>query len=503
MRKDALDASHTTMTTLLEASPEELGIPSQAILRFLEVLAHENYCMHAFTLMRHGKVCFSAAAAPYTLDTPHRVFSAAKSVLVLSLLCAVSDGKIALTDKVSTYFPDMVDGNHDFDSMTVEDVLTMRTGQADDPFPAMLSNLDADLIRLFFETPPVEKPGLRFRYNNTVPHIVYALAERAVGIPFEAYQQARICEPLGVTVLAPTNSLGQYNPVVTAMSAKAMLAFAALFLQEGRWQNKQLIPAELVRQATACHTKTGLSENDAGYGYQIWRNAFGGYRMDGGWGQYAIVLPEYDVAAVILSDMPDSSLALKAFETNLLPHFSAEPLPADVSDAHRLKQYGREMTLAPEKGISESPLQHLWLEKVYHFPDRGISLCLNRETDKLTIVLQENERQTCFAVGLNGRWECNPVHMLVIPERTVDNGVYCLDADECYMSAAWRSANELLVTSKALSAQGRYLYTFTFDAQGLTLTLPERVCRGGNTQAYPTLCLQSEGRADRHAAKHE
>ena len=41
--------------------------------------------------------------------------------------------------------------------------------------------------------------------------------------------------------------------------------------------------------------------------------------MDGGWGQYAIALPELDAAVTILSDMTDSSYALEAFETYLLP----------------------------------------------------------------------------------------------------------------------------------------------------------------------------------------
>ena len=69
--------------------------------------------------------------------------------------------------------------------------------------------------------------------------------------------------------------------------------------------------------------------------------------MDGGWGQYAIILPELDAAVTILSDMTDSSYALEAFETYLLPALknkdplkdtASEPLPhipgmAPVGDA--------------------------------------------------------------------------------------------------------------------------------------------------------------------------
>ena len=82
----------STQSSLLFTTPENVGIPSQAISNFLQMLKQKGYCLHAFMLMRNGQLCFSTAAAPYTLDTPHRVFSTGKSILVLSVYFAIQEG---------------------------------------------------------------------------------------------------------------------------------------------------------------------------------------------------------------------------------------------------------------------------------------------------------------------------------------------------------------------------------------------------------------------------
>jgi hypothetical protein len=53
--------------SLTHASPESLGIPSQAVLDFLQEMETDRFPIHSFLLMRHGKVaaegycpCFDA-----------------------------------------------------------------------------------------------------------------------------------------------------------------------------------------------------------------------------------------------------------------------------------------------------------------------------------------------------------------------------------------------------------------------------------------------------------
>lgn len=463
------------------AQPEAVGIPSGAILRFLQALDAHPYRLHAFMLMRHGRLCFSGAAAPYTLNTQHRVFSAGKSILALSALIAMQEGHIKASDFIADYFRDILGNDHRFDAITVDDLLTMRSGQEEDPFPAMLSDLDADLIRLFFTAPPIEAPGTTFRYNNTIPHVVYALVEKATGIPFARYQQEHLLNPLNAPVYAPTNSKGQYNPVVMAMSAVSLMKFAMLYLQEGNWNGEQLIEPKFIQESVKQHTSTGMDGNAAGYGWQIWRNTFGGYRMDGGWGQYAIMMPQEDLTAVILSDMPDSSFALEVFAAEILPHLSQDRLSDDLDAQAKLKDFSANMTLAPKGGHTHSPNEKQWFAKQYCFQNPDYKFTFTSMQDSLQITLIEKNIALQFSCGLNGTWLPNPRHLLVTPEQTIDNGVYGMDRDACFLTAVWRNSNMLEISAKSLGAQGEYVYHFTFSPQGVTLAYPPRPCRGGPT----------------------
>jgi CubicO group peptidase (beta-lactamase class C family) len=484
------------------SEPEAAGIPSAAIQGFLQSLARRPYRLHAFMLARNGKLCFSAAAAPYTTQTPHRVFSTGKSILALSAFFAMQEKRLRIDDSVADFFSDLLIGDSRFDSMTVRDLLTMRSGQTDDPFLAIIKDLDADLIRLFFQTPPAEAPGKTFRYNNTIPHIVYALTERATGVPFEAYQQAHLCEPLNAEIFAPTNPLGQYNPVVMAMSAETLMKFALFFLREGAWEGKQLLDAQYIREAVKLQTATGLGGNAAEYGYQIWRNAFGGYRMDGGWGQYAIVLPQENLTAVLLSDMPDSTFALEAFAAEILPHLSPSPLPPAPEAAAALRAWGAQWSLAPQGGNAASAKQGDWFAKDYRFTDRAMGVRFSAMESAIDMHFTINGNAETFRCGLGGVWEPNARHLLVQPERTIDNGVYCMDKDECLLTGVWRTDDTLDFAAKSLGALGEYLYRFTFTNDGLTLSYPQRVCRGGPSLDN-AICLFAEGSAaaDEHHPK--
>lgn len=471
------------------ATLESRGVSSRAVANFFQELRDADYQLHAFMLARGGALCYAHAAAPYTLQTPHRLYSAGKSVMALCALFAMQEGKLQAQDRVIDYFSDLLPSAPEpwFTQMTMEHVLTMQTGQDEDPFPAILLDGDADLLRMFFHQPLCEPPGTRFRYNNTVPHVVCALVERAVGIPFQQYLEQRLCAPLGASYAAPIDSRGGYNPVTGTASADALMRFALLYLQEGMWEGEALLQPHWIQEAVRCHVHTQGNDTN-GYGYQIWRNSFGGYRMDGGWGQFAILLPAADLAAVILSDMPDAGLALKAFERHIVPVLSDASQMEDESGQEMLANQTRLLHLAPQ-GVSPASLhQARYFGRDYTFAPNPYGILSLRmdgmDTQRVAITLETARTVHRAQCGLGGSWCEQAGHFLVEPENTIDNGVYGVDQDACLLSGGWRDAQTFEMKSKALGATGDYLFRLAFQDHTVRFGFPARVCHGGDYAAH-------------------
>ena len=63
------------------ATPESQGVPSRAVLDFLEDLNDRGLEMHAFSILRHGKCIAQGSWYPYRTDMEHNVFSFSKSIM--------------------------------------------------------------------------------------------------------------------------------------------------------------------------------------------------------------------------------------------------------------------------------------------------------------------------------------------------------------------------------------------------------------------------------------
>ena len=87
-------------------SPESLGIPSQAILNFLQRIDAERICMHGFLLVRHNSIAAEGYWAPWSADRKHRMYSVSKSFVSLAVGMMIDEGRLTLDDRVADYFPD-------------------------------------------------------------------------------------------------------------------------------------------------------------------------------------------------------------------------------------------------------------------------------------------------------------------------------------------------------------------------------------------------------------
>lgn len=183
--------------------------------------------------------------------------------------------------------------------------------------------------------------------------------------------------------------------------------FGQLYLQRGRWNGRQLVPAAWVDTATARQTSNGsnpASDWDQGYGFQFWRCRHGAYRGDGAFGQYVIVLPKEDAVVVITSGVRDMQAVLNLVWARLLPALSTHALPSDVTAQRALRNKLSSLAVRTPAGRASSPLAATVSGRWYDLPANGrgiraVALDLTTRAPALLVRTAAGETRTPIGVG--------------------------------------------------------------------------------------------------------
>ena len=112
------------------ATPESVGISSENIKKYLEILDENGICSHGVVMARGDKIFFENYWAPFHKDYLHRQYSVTKSFVSIAIGFLEQEGKISLDDKLIKFFPEesKFATNHYMLEQTLRDMLKMATG---------------------------------------------------------------------------------------------------------------------------------------------------------------------------------------------------------------------------------------------------------------------------------------------------------------------------------------------------------------------------------------
>lgn len=251
------------------------------------------------------------------------VYSASKSFTSAAVGIAVGEGLISLDEKLTDAFcedlPEQVSPN--LQKATVRDLLTMQLGQSK-PFlmgDDRPSYEDPDWVKLALRQPFDCEPGTRFVYSNSGPYLAGILVQRRAGCDLVHYLLPRMFAPMGIWL--PTWEMDPMGHTFGAgglfLTMDELHKFGLLYLQNGQWNGKQLVPAEWVKVSTSKQVENG---RDAfGYGYLFWGGEKGSFRADGKYGQFTILLRDKNAVVTMVAESREADQLLHTVFEYLYP----------------------------------------------------------------------------------------------------------------------------------------------------------------------------------------
>jgi CubicO group peptidase (beta-lactamase class C family) len=122
-----------------------------------------------------------------------------------------------------------------------------------------------DWAAAMLQRPLAHGPGTVFAYDDGAGQILSAILVKLTGMSVLAFAQQYLFGPLGI----PT-PLWEAGPRGThiggwglSVTARDMATFGSLYLHDGRWNDRQIVPVEYVRASTTEHTPGGARKRSA------------------------------------------------------------------------------------------------------------------------------------------------------------------------------------------------------------------------------------------------
>ena len=247
----------------------------------------------------------------------HTLQSVTKSVTATLIGIAMQQGKIGnVQTPLLSFF-----GDYDLSGVdprlrqaTLADLLTMRTGiewhETDRPLDSTNTTLrleqSQDWIRFTLSQPMDAGPSEKWVYNSGGSALMAQVVRQATGTHADEYARQFLFEPLGIRFhwkKTPTGHPDTEGGLY--MSPLDLAKVGQLYMDDGVWDGKRILPAGWAREATA-RIVDHINPNPVspGYGYQWWRYDRRGVDVwagNGFGGQFLLVIPQHRIVGVVNS----------------------------------------------------------------------------------------------------------------------------------------------------------------------------------------------------------
>jgi CubicO group peptidase (beta-lactamase class C family) len=165
-------------------------------------------------------------------------------------------------------------------------------------------------------------PGTFWYYNNWDFNALGTIFEHETRSKIFEEIDRHIARPIGMEdyqvedgeYFTGPDSIHPAYPV--RMTARDLARFGLLYLREGRWRGRQIVPRQWVRDSTRAYSEAGSSNGRReGYGYMWWVQKDRFYASGAG-GHFIVVMPKLDLVVVhrVNTDQPGENVSAADFD---------------------------------------------------------------------------------------------------------------------------------------------------------------------------------------------
>ena len=295
------------------STPELQGMDSAKLSIAVEFIQNRLPDAYSLLVVKNGYLVYEKYFYIGSVGRSAEIRSVTKSITSTLIGIALEKGYInSAEQKLIEFFPEYYTDDLDprKKEISLKNLLTMSAGfQWNNRGPIFGEWVySPNRMKFAIQQPLANNPGEVFKYNGSLSHLLSGILTRSAKMSTLDFAKQHLFKPLGISVNSWRQDLQDYyyGGYGLKLTARDLLKIGYLFLNNGYWDGRSIVPETWVRESTRQHMHAFNGRyGQFGYGYQWWVKEVDGctsYRAWGRRGQFIVVVPKLDLVIVVTSD---------------------------------------------------------------------------------------------------------------------------------------------------------------------------------------------------------
>jgi CubicO group peptidase (beta-lactamase class C family) len=278
------------------ANMADAGFDSNKIIRLTNLILADTFTnIHSLLILHDNKLVYEnyfpgkdevwgleLGYIPHDFNSLHDVRSISKSIVSACIGIALGQKKInSIDDPIFNYLSEYqifkTKANKD---ITIRNLLTMSSGikwNEDTPHgttkndESQMEKSD-DPVAYTLSLPMADKPGAVWNYNSGGVQVLAAIIKKVSGLDIDEFATLYLFGPLGIKDHQWIKMHKGFPAAASGLRLRSrdLLKIATLYLQKGKYNSKQVIPAKWIKKSFSNAILRDSNSKNNSYGYLFW-----------------------------------------------------------------------------------------------------------------------------------------------------------------------------------------------------------------------------------------